>query len=107
MSRMYRALGSCMSLRRLNLSWCGLNDEGLEELAEVLPTCSLEDLGLNGNAITVDGACVLADALPGSKLTRLSLDRTSIGQDGVLTIKDVMAEGSSRLVAFSHEHVSG
>jgi Ran GTPase-activating protein (RanGAP) involved in mRNA processing and transport len=51
-------------LRRLDLSWNSLTDQGAEALANVLQKNSvLESLKLSSNAIGDDGVCALADAL--------------------------------------------
>lgn len=62
---------TALSLRKLDLSWCGLENEDIEQFADFLKSdCNLETLRLYGNQIDDKGMQFIAVALRSNKSLR-------------------------------------
>lgn len=77
------------SVTDLNLSNCGLGDEGCRAFAEVLKDSSVTKLGLASNFLGRNsqvGVGALAASLKSSRLISLDLSRNSLGTTGARTL---------------------
>ncbi|KDO20808.1 hypothetical protein SPRG_13624 [Saprolegnia parasitica CBS 223.65] len=82
-------LPACYRLRRLSLIRQGISDVGALILARSLPLCpSLADVDLTDNVIANDGAMAFWPLLP--RLTMLSLRRNRIGNDAAMALSEVL-----------------
>nr|XP_049616949.1 NACHT, LRR and PYD domains-containing protein 12 isoform X34 [Syngnathus scovelli] len=79
-------LSSSCSLRKLDLSWNDLGDDGLEALAAGLakPQCTFQVLGLNSCKLSKKSCDALASVLSSScSLRKLDLSWNDLGDDGL------------------------
>nr|XP_049616912.1 NACHT, LRR and PYD domains-containing protein 12 isoform X4 [Syngnathus scovelli] len=79
-------LSSCCSLRKLDLSWNDLGDDGLEALAAGLakPQCTLQVLELENCNLSEKSGEALASVLSSSRTLReLDLSHNDLGDDGL------------------------
>ncbi|KAK3261799.1 hypothetical protein CYMTET_29311, partial [Cymbomonas tetramitiformis] len=86
-----------MSLQRLNLRRCGVNETGVRALGSLLEAnIHLRDLELSWNYLgTNTGALALANALRVNvALTRLSISNTGLHHSGVLSIAEALMENT-------------
>ena len=96
--RLISALTDARSLKKLDLSACGLSASAGERIAAVLDEngCPLERLDLRGNAIGAEGTLALASALRKTKtLKSLNLAQNLIGGDGLRALASALAGETS------------
>ena len=88
-------------LRKLNLAFNKIKDEGVKILAEALThvNCKLNSLNLSLNDISNKGVTLLADALTHSncKLTRLNLSDNSVNDNGVKDLAEALTHENCEL----------
>jgi len=96
--RLISALTDARSLKKLDLSACGLSASAGERIAAVLDEngCPLERLDLRGNALGAEGTLALASALRKTKtLKSLNLAQNLIGGDGLRALASALAGETS------------
>ena len=100
-------------LRKLNLAFNEIKDEGVEILAEALThsDCKLQILNLSLNHISNEGVTHLAHALTYSncKLKSLNLSDNSVNDNGVKDLAEALTHGNCKLtnLNLSGNQVSG
>jgi Ran GTPase-activating protein (RanGAP) involved in mRNA processing and transport len=89
-----KGVRSYTALNQLNLSRCGLNDQGISVVANALRirNASLRELDLNRNGITSAGLHALfANSTAAARaLTKLSLFCTPIRSEGAIILADAL-----------------
>ncbi|MDB5842105.1 MAG: leucine rich repeat containing protein [Herminiimonas sp.] len=83
------------AVRGLTLDDNGINDEGTQILANILPDARLANLSLCKNNITRQGAESLAAALDRSGIKVLNLDRNQLGDDGAAALAGSLRTSST------------
>ncbi len=82
-----------------------VGDDGVEKLAEALPTSSLRQLYLSNTSITDVGALALADALPKSPLTTLDIKLNQLTNEGLEDILKALETSPLRRLTVSQNQI--
>ena len=86
------------ALKRLDVSHCGIGDQGVKSLASVLEmNGSLEEMNLSGNrAVTDIGLMTLGESLKRNRaLKRLDVSHCGIGDRGMMSLASALEMNSS------------
>lgn len=77
---------SCSKLKFLGLQGNQLGNEGLKNVAQMLPTSEITDLDLTDNHIRDQGLKILAKILPQTLITNLHLGKNKFGNIGISSL---------------------
>ncbi|XP_030646400.1 NACHT, LRR and PYD domains-containing protein 12-like [Chanos chanos] len=86
-------------LKELNLTRNELGDSGVKHLSSLLPDCRLEKLNVSDCGITEEGCASLASALTSnpSHLRELNLSRNNTGDSAVKKLSDLLKDSRCKL----------